>query len=489
MRPKLRIRPGNLLAAEIRANRAIPLGRYLQGLAHASALASLLTLSACGDSPSNVDDPPPEDPPPDPPATVDPPRRPSPERPRTPRVPDPLTEWISPEQAILPECDGYTWGVPDRINPAITDWDYLAVTACDYFSCPGTFEVGTPCRTEEDAASCQEQVEGVKNGSPPRLITTRGAEVTTYVGEEALLEFLGPVDTPQEAMLVAFFDWFSVRCNDPSVGAVRLAADGYDVVATKITAECDPIIETRYLLHVGSDGQITELDSEAYSVEFGLCIGRRPEGLHERVRSSDERSPGTHFANIATLEAAAVTAFERLAADLTDLGAPRELVDDARAAARDEARHASIMGTVARHFGTEPEPPSIAPPESRDTFAIALENAVEGCVRETFGALAGCYQGLRASDPVVAAAMRSVSEDEVRHADLSHRVDAFLQTRLTPAERARLAEAKRDAILGLRRELDAPRSPGLATVAGHPPPEIASTWIHQLERDVWQTGA
>ncbi|NIS36796.1 MAG: ferritin-like domain-containing protein, partial [Actinobacteria bacterium] len=38
----------------------------------------------------------------------------------------------------------------------------------------------------------------------------------------------------------------------------------------------------------------------------------------------------------------------------------------------------------------------------RTAYEIALENAVEGCVRETFGALVGAHQALRASDPSIA---------------------------------------------------------------------------------------
>ena len=179
-------------------------------------------------------------------------------------------------------------------------------------------------------------------------------------------------------------------------------------------------------------------------------------------------------------------AFERLAADLAALGAPDALIDDARAAARDEARHAKIMGDVARHFGAEPEAPEVAPAKPRDLYAIALENGVEGCVRETFGALTGCYQGLHAKDPHVAAAMRSVSDDEIRHADLSHRIDAFLHTLLTPTDRARLATAKRAAIAELRSELEAPRSEALVSLAGHPHPALASRWLDRLEQDLWR---
>lgn len=448
---KQRIRPGKSLAEQIRANRSIPLGPYLRGLAHASVVASALASAACAGSSTDGE----------------------------------LAAWIEEGELIRPQCDGRKWRATEGLDPATTDYDYLAVSTCNSLECFAADSDGTPCVTGDDPTDCQEQVANAMYNGAPRVITTLGTDVVTYIGKEELMEFLGDVNTSQEALLVAFFDWYSVRCDDPKLGAVRLAADGYDVVVTRLTEICDPIIDTRYLLHVGTDGEVTELDSQAFSVEYGVCIGRRPAGLQAPQTATTDSSAGEYFAKIATLEAAAVVAFERLAVELSALGAPESLVEDARAAACDEARHAQIMSDVARHFGAEPEAPSVAASEARDPYTIALENGVEGCVRETFGALTGCYQGLCASDPVVASALRRVSEDEIRHAELSLRVDGFLQGLLSPEERARLASAKRQAIVDLRAEIAAPPPNEVCAVAGYPEPVLAARWIDRLEQDLW----
>lgn len=472
---KQRIRPGKSLAEQIRANRSIPLAPYLRRLARASVVASALASAACAGSSTDVDEQPVGD------AGVEPPDS-GPTDSQV-EVPTELAAWIEEAELIRPQCDGRNWRATEGLDPAFTGYDYLAVSACELFAC-FTAESGTPCVTDDDSTECQEQVANALYDTP-KVITTLGTEVVTYEGKEGLMDFLGDVNTPQEALLVALFDWYSVRCDDPNLGAVRLAADGYDVVVTRITEDCDPIVDTRYLLHVGTDGEVTELDSQAFSVTYGLCIGRRPAGLQAPQTAATDSSAGEYFAKIATLEAAAVVAFERLAVELSALDAPESLVEDARAAACDEARHAQIMGDVARHFGVEPEAPSVAVSEARDPCTIALENGVEGCVRETFGALTGCYQGLCASDPVVASALRRVSEDEIRHAELSLRVDEFLQGLLSVEERARLASAKRQAIVDLRAEIAAPPPTEVCTVAGYPEPVLAARWIDRLEQDLW----
>ena len=210
----------------------------------------------------------------------------------------------------------------------------------------------------------------------------------------------------------------------------------------------------------------------------------RTGSLGGRPYRSNSRT-GTHFARIATLEAAAVVAFERLTEELARLGAPPALVADTRKAAQDEVRHAEVMTKVARRFGAEPEAPEVEAASPRNAHAIAVENAVEGCIRETYGALAGCYQSLAAADPMVANAMRTVSEDELFHAELSAKVDAFLQTLLTESERESVAAARRRAISELRLETMIEPDEEIAKLAGLPPRELALQWIGCLQEDIW----
>jgi hypothetical protein len=185
------------------------------------------------------------------------------------------------------------------------------------------------------------------------------------------------------------------------------------------------------------------------------CTGRRTEG----VACLDEyRDPttGSILAERAYLEAVSVHAFDTLERELAAHGAPASLLRDVRRAWRDEVRHTAMMSRLARRFGGTPRPFE-APPASatRSLLAIAVENAVEGCVRETYGAVVGLVEARMSRDPGVRRAMRSIAEDECRHAELAWAVARWMLPRLTPAERETVERAMQEAVAGLAREGDA----------------------------------
>jgi demethoxyubiquinone hydroxylase (CLK1/Coq7/Cat5 family) len=82
----------------------------------------------------------------------------------------------------------------------------------------------------------------------------------------------------------------------------------------------------------------------------------------------------------------------------------------------------------------------------RSIVALAVENAVEGCVNETWAALMALHQAAEAREPDVRAALAEIATDEVRHAELARAVHDWLQPRLTAPERARVARARSAAI-------------------------------------------
>jgi hypothetical protein len=174
------------------------------------------------------------------------------------------------------------------------------------------------------------------------------------------------------------------------------------------------------------------------------------------------------------LEAASVDAFLRLRDELAAHGARPALVREASLAARDEVRHARAVAKLAARYGA-------APPERRrverlavrDLESVALENAVEGCVRETYGALVATWQGRAARDAAVARAMRRIARDETRHAALAWAVARWAEPRLSRAGRRRVVEARRSARASLGVELARPAPPELVRHAGVPSVETA----------------
>jgi hypothetical protein len=192
---------------------------------------------------------------------------------------------------------------------------------------------------------------------------------------------------------------------------------------------------------------------------------------------------GRYLAESAYLEAASIEAFEILARELAALGAPRGLVRAARAAARDEARHARSMDDLARGYrARSPRPRAASLRPLRSLEEVARENAVEGCVRETYGALLAHHQAAHAGDPAVRAAMRVIAREETRHAALAWRVARWARARLDAEARARIDESRRQAVAELRRALKVAPAAPVARACGLPDPpkalRLASSLAH-----------
>jgi hypothetical protein len=184
------------------------------------------------------------------------------------------------------------------------------------------------------------------------------------------------------------------------------------------------------------------------------CLGRRTDGVAE-AGGVPGAITGALLGERAYLEAVSVHAFSRLERELAAHGAPPSMLRAARRARRDEVRHTAMMTRLARRYGHTPRPCEPAPAwPLRDLFAIALENAVEGCVRETYGAVVGLVEARVSRDPDVRRAMRSIAADECRHAELAWEVAAWILPRLTPEQRDAVRRATAEAVAKLEREGD-----------------------------------
>ena len=148
----------------------------------------------------------------------------------------------------------------------------------------------------------------------------------------------------------------------------------------------------------------------------------------------------------AHLETAAVLAFEHLARDLELHGAPTELVDRALRSADDERRHQGAMEALCARRGLVPLPVVASGYVPRSLEAFAADNAIEGCGRETLGALVALHQAEHADTEDLRAILRDIAEDEVQHAELAWDIAAWLAPRLSGAERGRHDRARRNAV-------------------------------------------
>ncbi len=177
------------------------------------------------------------------------------------------------------------------------------------------------------------------------------------------------------------------------------------------------------------------------------CSGRRPAGLRRpRGPEPAHGAVGAYFARAAHDEAASVHAFRRLREELARHDAPAPLVRAAERAARDEGRHARAMAALARAAGAPVVAPAVRRRGPRSIEAIARENAVEGCVIETFGALTAAWQAAHAPDASLRRTFARIAADETRHAALAWAVARWAEGRLPPAGRARVAAARARAV-------------------------------------------
>lgn len=393
------------------------------------------------------------------------------------------------EELLAPQCVSGQWHALDDIQPA-TPHDSIARFANAGFAPPsGPLEVlGTECDTASDPTTCASTIQELSQNTYGNfLMTSDGDDVRIHATEAELLALLGPIDTASEALIRVWQAGYVITCDDTSRAGVREVVGGFEVIATRTSGGCgSPVVVERYLFMVATDGTMTELAREEIErMEDWGCEGRRPEGLQPVTAAVPVDPVGRWFASMARLEASAVDAFHGVADELRAHGAPDHLVEASRVAADDEVRHHAAMTRLARRYGAEPLPAEVVPHPVRPLYAVALENAIEGCLRETYGALAAHRQAFAATDPEVAAAMTAIAEDESRHAALSWEIAAWIEPRLTDAERAELSIARARAFSELRAEAETEPSPRLVDVAGLPDASTALALLDHLAATIF----
>lgn len=226
-------------------------------------------------------------------------------------------------------------------------------------------------------------------------------------------------------------------------------------------------------------GSVSVLECD--HVATGICgTGRRTSGSRGFPVPRQGSEAGRLLASMAHLEAVSVHAFERLERELVAHGAPRRLVEGARRARRDEVRHARMMGELADRRGAKATPPPTRRLPVRSLEAIARENAVEGCVRETYGAALAAYQAQAATDPEVRLALEVIARDELRHGELAWSVARWSESRLDERARRRVTSARRRAASRLATEVSREHHPEVARRLGLPPAGAAAS----IARDV-----
>lgn len=275
-----------------------------------------------------------------------------------------------------------------------------------------------------------------------------GSAGCSLVGEEcgemrraAFLELRGPFDAPMTLRLESCHldaDACDSLCSMALGRAREKDADLQGGIAA---------CEVSFVGDTAAKGADLSMVLEHYvRCEGDPVDGRRPTGLLEREPVAMRSRAAAWLAHSTWLEAASIYAFVELARELEQRGAPAALVRAALHAARDEVRHTELMGGLALRYGAELQAPKVTPMAPRSLEAMATDNAIEGCVRETWGALCAMWQAQTALDVEARRVYTEISRDEIRHAQLAWAIDAWLAPRLDEAARERVAAARAQAV-------------------------------------------
>jgi len=393
-------------------------------------------------------------------------------------------------------CVAETVSLTSGLNPTVqTDFLGLYMSTAQgpgALAAVGLYEAeGTLCSGASDLPACEAEAAAIDTeqvgihpdywGPHYVFVYTKGDEVGFIYDSAALVSFLGTIDTPNEAAAVLWSIGRAVGC-----GSINEDETGYFARGSWQVSDC-PFTDQELLLHVARDGSTEQTEVGERVVTSQGCAGRRPTCLVAAEPSRARSALGRYFAGLAHLESAAVVAFAILERELGERAAPPELLEAARKAMGDEVRHAEIMGRLAQRFSARPAPVELKKRAKRSLLEIALENAIEGCVRETYGALQAHYQATAADDPEVRSAWASIAPEETEHAELSHALHRWLMPQLSEDERRQVEQAVREALATLRSELATEQDPELVAGAGVPDADQAMRLLQALEQALFST--
>lgn len=156
-----------------------------------------------------------------------------------------------------------------------------------------------------------------------------------------------------------------------------------------------------------------------------------PTSLGQEELTEEERAAvAKAWTRVGLMEHASVAAFARFALQLLQLGAPPDLLDAAHQAMADETRHARLCFGLAQKFDGAPHGPGALPTSDALTDSelrnIVLTAVLEGCIGETVAAVEAAEAAEHCASPELSELLRSIAEDERRHAELAWQFVAWV---------------------------------------------------------------
>ena len=103
------------------------------------------------------------------------------------------------------------------------------------------------------------------------VVTVDGGDVTALTTRDALANFIGDIDSRDEAILrvaARAHTWW----DDGAHTGIRPAVDGWDIVVLETVAFCEPIQTDRVRFYIGLDGRILAGAREVWQQDESGCI-------------------------------------------------------------------------------------------------------------------------------------------------------------------------------------------------------------------------
>lgn len=170
------------------------------------------------------------------------------------------------------------------LTPAtpVNYWEFMLGSAPEFHEV--LYANGTKCEDATDPAACTttfdetfSENQGFATGCLPGgcfyYIRFQQADTIGLVtSTEELRQYLGDIDTPDDAILLALANGYWFRTNNIEGGAFRAVGNGYQLIMTRTVKFCAPIQEDRYLLEVSRNGTVRVLQEEVWIVDENACI-------------------------------------------------------------------------------------------------------------------------------------------------------------------------------------------------------------------------
>lgn len=176
---------------------------------------------------------------------------------------------------VLPVLDALDYG---QVRPA-EEYDYWELrqafegTRGEAIAAVGSRE-SLPAEVRDELDSTVAEA-GFGSGCLPGscheyIVSVSGTSVETWASIPRLREFLGVVDTPEDAALLVHAHGYYWN-GEKRGGAIRGVENGYEVIALRLVKYCAPVQVDRYLLGVSRSGVLGIRAREVWS-RSNACI-------------------------------------------------------------------------------------------------------------------------------------------------------------------------------------------------------------------------